>query len=74
MKAKLNLTIDEELIPVSKEYARSQGMSVSQLVEELLLDVTRKAKPSFSQRWQGKFRADEKPEPRYEKLKQRFLT
>ncbi len=73
MKAKLNLTIEEELIPLSKKYARSQGLSVSQLVEKLLRQLTMKEKPAFSSRWRGKFKTIEKNDTRYEKLKERFL-
>lgn len=74
MKTKLNLTIEEELVPMCKEYARSKGMSVSQLVEQLLRSVAQKERPSFSSRWRGKFKVAEKSNPRFEKLKERYLA
>ena len=74
MKTKLNLTIDEDLVPLSKEYARSRGMSVSQLVEELLREVTENDGPTFSEKWRGIFRPSRKQGPRYEKLKERYLS
>ncbi len=72
MKAKLNLTIDEKLSPASKSYARSRGISVSQLVEELLKTVTHDENLSFSQKWRGKFKATEKSDSRYGQLKERY--
>ena len=40
MKAKLTVTIDEELIPKAKEQARSQGLSLSDLIERALRGLT----------------------------------
>lgn len=73
MKTKLNLTIDEELIPISKEYAKSEGVSLSRLVENLLRKVTQKQQNTFSEKWQGQFKEAEKEGERYRKLKKRFL-
>ena len=73
MKSKMNLTIDEKLIPQSKEYARMHGMSVSQLVEELLRSTVQQNTPTFSDRWRGKFVVADKDDERYAKLKDRFL-
>ena len=50
MKSKLNLTIAQELITLCKEYAQSQGLSVSQLVEELLRRLTEKEETAFSKK------------------------
>jgi post-segregation antitoxin (ccd killing protein) len=56
MKAKLTVTIDEELIPKAKRYARKKGLSVSELVETSLRAVTEETEgKSFSERWRGKF-------------------
>ncbi len=74
MKAKLNLTIEQELIPLTKEYARARGMSVSQLVETLLRDVTQGQRVSFSSRWRGKFKPASRSDARYKRLEQRYLT
>ena len=72
MKSKLNLTIDQDLVPLSKKYARSRGISISKLVEDLLRKVTQKDNPSFSEKWRGQFKVARKRGPRYDKLKDRF--
>ncbi len=36
MKKKLTITVDAELLPRAKRYARSQGVSLSSLIEESL--------------------------------------
>ncbi|MFQ5708211.1 MAG: DUF6364 family protein [bacterium] len=74
MKAKLNLTIEEELIPLCKEYARAQNMSVSQLVETLLRQVTAKEEATFSEKWRGRFQAARKHGAKYDKLAKRYLS
>ena len=43
MKAKLTVTIDEELIPKAKEQARSQGLSLSDVIERALRELTSKS-------------------------------
>lgn len=73
MKQKLTITVDSALIPAAKRYARSQGVSLSYLVERSLRDLTKEATPSFSSRWRGKFRTSERNEPRYEALKRKYL-
>ncbi len=60
MKTKLNLTIDEELVPLSKAYAQSRGMSILQLIENFLREVTRKNNRAFAQKWQGRFKLAER--------------
>jgi len=72
MKTKLNLTIDEELVPLSKAFAKKHGKSVSELVETLLREVVAANEPTFSEKWRGKFSVVEKPDPRYAALKQRY--
>lgn len=72
MKRKLNLTIDKALIPLSKRYARKQGKSVSELVESLLRELVFQDAPTFSEKWKGRFRANAKEGPRYDKLKDRY--
>jgi post-segregation antitoxin (ccd killing protein) len=74
MKSKINLTIDEELIPQSKDYAKKQGLSVSQLVEELLRRSVQNDKPSFSSHWRGKFKVADKDDGRFNKLQERYLS
>lgn len=74
MKAKLTVTVDEELIPEAKRHARAQGMSLSQLIEGSLREVIAGARPSFSLRWRGKFRPAEGDDPRYRALADKYLS
>ena len=40
MKQKLTVTVDAELIPAAKRYARSRGVSLSSLVEQSLREMS----------------------------------
>ncbi|MCP3958914.1 MAG: hypothetical protein GY719_13765 [bacterium] len=73
MKAKLTVTVDEELIPRAKEYARSQGVSLSQLIETSLRQVSTEPTRTFSQRWRGKFVPADRDDDRYRALAKRYL-
>jgi post-segregation antitoxin (ccd killing protein) len=74
MKAKLTVTIDEELIPKAKRYARKRGLSVSELIETSLRAVTEEPEgTTFSQRWRGKFQPAEREDERYQALAKRYL-
>lgn len=44
MKARLNITIEEDVLTKAKVYAEKKGSSVSQLVEDYLRAVTEKSK------------------------------
>ena len=46
MKERLNLTIDRKLLETIKVYAASKDMSVSELVENYFLSVTRPKQPN----------------------------
>lgn len=72
MKSKLNLTIEKDLVPRFKCYARKRNKSVSQVVEEVLVLLTGADEPSFSDRWRGKFRLQRKTGPRFKLLKKRY--
>ena len=72
MKTKLNLTIDKDLVPKSKAFARLKGKSVSQFVEDLLRQAINTEEVSFVDRWRGKFKITEKSDPRYQMLKRRY--
>ena len=39
MKQKLTVTVDADLLPVAKRYARSRGVSLSSLVEQSLREM-----------------------------------
>ena len=73
MKKKLTVTVDEELIPLAKRYARSRGLSLSSVIEQSLWEVTRQETPSFSSRWRGKFRPAVRDDPRYRALARKYL-
>ncbi len=73
MKQKLSITVDAGLIPVAKRYARSQGVSLSSLIEESLREITQEAAEIFSHRWRGKFQEAERGDPRYEALARKYL-
>ena len=74
MKSRLTLTIEKELVSFTKKYARSKGMSVSQLVEQLLRGVAENGDPSFSSCRRGKFLGVEDGNQRMNKLKTRYLN
>ncbi len=73
MKRKLTLTVEENLLPVAKRYAKSQGLSLSSLVERLLRDAAGHHEPSFASRWRGKFQPAERGDARHECLSKKYL-
>ncbi len=73
MKRKLTITVDEELIPVAKRYARSRGVSLSSLIEDSLRETTVERSQSFAARWRGKFRPADRDDPRYDALAKKYL-
>ena len=81
MKSKLTITVDAELIPAAKQFARSHGVSLSSLVEKALREATEKPEPPFPERRRGKFEAVEgprveplKPEPPFSERWRRRLA
>ncbi|SMC89186.1 DUF6364 family protein [Pedobacter africanus] len=44
MKARLNLTIDETLLSHIKAYSKSKKVSISELVEQYVLSISKPAK------------------------------
>ena len=79
MKSKLTITVDSDLIPVAKQYARSKGVSLSAVIEQALREATDKSEPTFAEKWLGKFQPAHhvKPEllddPRYAALARKYL-
>ena len=73
MKRKLTLTVEENLLPVAKSYAKSRGLSLSSLVERLLMDAAGRYEPSFASRWRGKFKPAKRGDVRYESLAKKYL-
>ena len=73
MKTKLTITIDTEILPLAKRYARARGVSLSSLVEQSLRNVTEKEATSFTQRWRGRLQAARRDDPRYDALARKYL-
>ena len=74
MKTKLTITVDEDLIPEAKRYARAQGSSLSQVIESALREMTAQTRPTFSQRWQGRFEPSDQEDARYRALAEKYLS
>jgi post-segregation antitoxin (ccd killing protein) len=73
MKQKLTITVDGELVPKAKRYARSQGVSLSALIETELRSLVSGEAQSFASRWRGGFVPAEREDPRYEALAKKYL-
>ncbi len=73
MKQKLTITIDAELLPMAKRYARARGVSLSSLIEKALREMAAEDHPSFTSRWRGGFRQAERDNPRYDALAKKYL-
>ena len=73
MKRKLTITMDAELLPVAKRYARSRGVSLSSLIERSVRAMTARNAPSFASRWRGRLRPAGREDARYEALARKYL-
>ena len=73
MKTKLTITVDSEVVPAAKRYARVRGVSLSSLIEGSLKEMVQDEGPSFTERWRGQFRAASRDDPRYEALAWKYL-
>lgn len=73
MKTKLTVTVDEEIVPRAKRFARSRGISLSQLIERGLRECTSGETSSFSRRWRGAFRPAARTGERYRRLAEKYL-
>lgn len=71
-RTKLTITVDREIIPRAKRYARARGVSLSSLIEEALRTMTEPERPSFARTWRGRFEAAERDEERYRALMQKY--
>lgn len=78
MKTKLTITIDEDLLPEFKDYAASMGESLSQVVEDTLIQAIAKKKKTkkltFAEQWRGKFKLKKhsSQDPRWQYLAKRY--
>jgi hypothetical protein len=74
MKTKLTVTIDRDLLPRAKRYARERGMSLSEIIEGSLRQLSSKGEtPSFSSRWRGQFVPAHHDDSRFEALARKYL-
>jgi hypothetical protein len=73
VKTKLTITIDRNLLPRAKRYARAKGVSLSSLIESSLRALGRTDKPSFSTRWRGALKPAQRRDPRYQALAKKYL-
>ena len=73
MKTKLTITVDTDILPRAKRYARSQGVSLSSLINVSLREIASDEAPSFVDRWRGAFQASEKGDARYKALAHKYL-
>jgi hypothetical protein len=73
VKTKLTVTIDEQLVPKAKQFARSRGVSLSQLIENALREMGADEAGSFSRRWLGKFSPADRDDERYRALTKKYL-
>ena len=75
MKAKLTITMDPDTVKLAKSYAKSKGVSLSSLVEQALLEMTKDHELTFSEKWRGrvKYMSDEEIDAaRYEYLARKY--
>ena len=73
MKKKLTVTVDADVLPIAKQYARAQGVSLSSLIERSLRAMAAGETPSFASRWRGRLHAARGDDPRYEALAKKYL-
>ncbi|MFN7974053.1 MAG: DUF6364 family protein [Acidobacteriota bacterium] len=73
MKTKLTITVDEKVVPDAKRHARSRGLSLSQLIENALREMTAEEPASFSSRWRGRFQKARKNDELHRALARKHL-
>ncbi|MFH1764165.1 MAG: DUF6364 family protein [Gemmatimonadota bacterium] len=73
MKKKLTITVDAELLPRAKRYARSQGVSLSSLIEGSLRELTEDLGPAFVEKWRGRFEPARRDDERFRALAEKYL-
>ncbi|MBP6771900.1 MAG: hypothetical protein KA154_02815 [Gemmatimonadaceae bacterium] len=74
MKTKLTVTIDKDLLPRAKRYARERGVSLSEIIEGSLRRLSdADDTPSFASRWRGQFVPAEHADERFDALAKKYL-
>jgi post-segregation antitoxin (ccd killing protein) len=72
MKAKLTVTVDRDLLPRAKRFAREHGVSLSSLIEDALRGLTDDDTSSFVDRWRGTFVLADRDDERYRSLLDKY--
>lgn len=76
MKTRVTLTVDPKVSHRAKEVARRQGLSLSSLVEKLLVEASgspqKEHRTSFSQRWKGRMQLAASVDSRATLLKAKY--
>lgn len=72
MKEKLTLTVDRAAVAKAKAYAKREGTSLSQLVEQQFNHL---GEPSFADKWYGKFKLpkEDPKDPRLNYLLRKYV-
>ena len=73
MRTKLTVTIDRDLLPRAKRYARIRGVSLSSLIEFSLRHLADSDQPSFTSRWRGRLKPAGRSARRYQALAAKYL-
>jgi hypothetical protein len=68
VKTKLTITVDADILPRAKRYARSRGVSLSSLINASLPEMAADEAPSFVDRWRGAFEPAQKGDAHCEAL------
>ena len=77
MKKKLTITVDADVLPLAKRYAKSKGVSLSSLVEQALREMTNEQELTFVDKWRGRMKPmsdEEIDSARYEYLSRKYLS
>lgn len=73
MKTKLTITLERDLVPKAKRYAKRRGVSLSSLIEATLEEMTRSAEStSFVDRWRGSMSLAGRDDERYRQLRDKY--
>ncbi|MEQ9398768.1 MAG: DUF6364 family protein [Longimicrobiales bacterium] len=74
MKSKLTVTIDRDLVPRAKRYARERGVSLSSLIESALADMTASEPPAsgFVDTWRGAMALADRGDERFRGLVEKY--
>lgn len=72
MKAKLTVTIEEDLVPRAKRFAKERGVSLSALIEGALREMTGPDEGAFSERWRGRMKLADRDDDRFRALIEKY--